>query len=225
MSYTKFIEFEKNKMAPKKIYLIRHGETDYNRRRIVQGSGVDTSLNELGRQQAAAFYQHYQHVPFEVVLTSRLKRTHETVAPFLMEKKLPWEQFAEINEMNWGRHEGTAYDPALHRYFQEVMDAWDAGNYHVPFADGESALTLAERMQPFVQLLRDRPEQHILVCSHGRALRCLLCLLQELPLSKMSAYAHSNTGLYLVEYDGIQFQLQQSNDTRHLLALREETLN
>lgn len=203
-------------MSKKTIYLIRHGETDYNRRRIVQGSGVDTSLNELGRMQADAFFNHYQHIPFEVVLTSRLKRTHETVAPFIEHKKLPWEQYAEINEMNWGRHEGTAYDPALHQYFQEVMDAWAAGDYHVPFADGESAQSLADRMRPFVQILKERPESHILVCSHGRALRCLLCLLQDLPLSKMGSFSHANTGLYLMAFDGERFELQRHNDTQHL---------
>lgn len=41
--------------ALKDIYLIRHGETDYNRMRVVQGSGIDADLNELGNKQARAF--------------------------------------------------------------------------------------------------------------------------------------------------------------------------
>lgn len=206
-------------MSAKTIYLIRHGETDYNRLRIVQGSGVDTSLNTVGVQQAEAFFAHYGHIPFEAVLTSKLKRTHETVAPFIRDKQLQWEQYAEINEMNWGKHEGTAYDPELHRYFQKIMDAWSAGQYHVQFADGESAQSLAKRMEPFLDVLRKRPEKHLLVCSHGRALRCLLCLLLELPLSEMSKFSHANTGLYVINFNGDTFEVDLKNDTRHLDAI------
>ena len=59
----------------KTIYLIRHGETDYNRRGVVQGSGIDSDLNEMGRAQAMAFFQAYQHVPFAKLYISGLK-TH-----------------------------------------------------------------------------------------------------------------------------------------------------
>lgn len=44
----------------KYIYILRHGETDYNRRGIVQGSGVDAELNEYGRLQAEAFFRYYR---------------------------------------------------------------------------------------------------------------------------------------------------------------------
>jgi probable phosphoglycerate mutase len=44
-------------LAQKTIYLIRHGETDYNRRGVVQGSGVDSDLNEMGQAQATAFFR------------------------------------------------------------------------------------------------------------------------------------------------------------------------
>jgi len=62
-------------LQQKTIYLIRHGETDFNRRGVVQGSGVDSDLNDMGRAQAQAFFQAYQHVPFEKLYVSGLKRT------------------------------------------------------------------------------------------------------------------------------------------------------
>ena len=83
----------------KEVFIIRHGQTDLNKDHIVQGSGVDSSLNAYGRKQAAAFYKLYKNQAFEVVLTSALKRTHETVAPFL-ERGLPWEQHPSINEIS-----------------------------------------------------------------------------------------------------------------------------
>ena len=57
----------------KEIYIIRHGETDLNRQGIVQGSGVDPSLNNTGRQQAESFFRMYHQHPFELVITSTLR--------------------------------------------------------------------------------------------------------------------------------------------------------
>ena len=66
------------------LYIIRHGETEYNRQGIVQGSGVDGDLNQMGRKQAHFFYRYYQHIHFDYIVTSVLKRTHQTVEPFLL---------------------------------------------------------------------------------------------------------------------------------------------
>jgi probable phosphoglycerate mutase len=66
-------------MSKKEIYLIRHGETEYNKKGIVQGSGIDADLNETGRNQAEAFHRKYGDVAFQKVYTSALVRTHQTV--------------------------------------------------------------------------------------------------------------------------------------------------
>jgi broad specificity phosphatase PhoE len=86
-------------LTSKKIYLIRHGQTDYNLQNIVQGSGVDTDLNDRGRQQAQAFFERYKEVPFQKVYTSALKRTHQSVKGFL-ELGLPHMQLAGLNEIS-----------------------------------------------------------------------------------------------------------------------------
>ena len=51
-------------MLTKTIYLIRHGETEFNRMGIVQGSGIDSDLNETGILQARAFFETYRHITF-----------------------------------------------------------------------------------------------------------------------------------------------------------------
>ena len=80
----------------KDIYLIRHGETEYNRKGVVQGSGIDADLNDLGQKQAAAFFAHYQDLPIDKIYTSVLRRTHQSVKGFI-EKGLPWEQHTGLN--------------------------------------------------------------------------------------------------------------------------------
>lgn len=202
----------------KKVYIIRHGQTDYNLQGIVQGSGVDTSLNATGRAQAQAFYAAYGHLPFDKVLTSKLKRTHETVAPFL-QTGLGWEQFGEINEMGWGDQEGMRSTPETHAEYKAVVGAWSRGEYHISMPNGESAQALGDRLADFIDHLQQRPEELLLVCSHGRAMRALMCLLQGLPLSAMQQFGHANTGLWLVQQDKEEFQFLKQNDTAHLTGI------
>jgi len=199
----------------KNIFILRHGETDLNRNGIVQGSGVNTHLNEFGRHQAQAFFKRYQHHPFEVVLTSALRRTHQTVGNFI-DLGLPWEQWPEINEISWGHHEGKTSTPAMHKEYANMTNHWKTGNYHARIDGGESAQDLADRIQTFVQHLRNRPEKEILICSHGRAMRCLMCVLKEMPLHQMDSFKHANTGLYKAIYDGTAFHFELENSLSHL---------
>ncbi len=202
----------------KTVYIVRHGETDYNRMGIVQGSGVDTSLNDTGRLQAQAFYQHYQQTGFEVVLTSTLRRTHETMSPFI-EQGLPWEQYSEINEICWGEHEGKKSSPEMHLQYKEMIEAWEAGQLDAKLKGAESAADLQARLSAFVEALSRRPEERILVCSHGRAMRALMCLLRNQSLQLMNTYKHANTGLYKAAYEQDTYRFLLQNDTSHLSQL------
>jgi len=201
----------------KEIYLIRHGETVFNKLGIVQGSGVNTDLNETGQQQAQAFYEMYKDVPFEVVLTSNLKRTHQTVQPFT-EKGLAWERFPEIDEMSWGEHEGKERTPEMEATYQLIVAEWDRGNYDIGINGGETINEVIARCRIFVEQLKKREEQTLLICAHGRLNRCLLCVLLDLPLKHMDDFSHSNTGLYRLQFDGEHFQLLSTNNIEHLKA-------
>lgn len=208
-------------MNTKTIYIVRHGETEFNRKGIIQGSGVNSELNETGRQQARAFYDHYRHVPFEAVLTSKLIRTHQTMKHFI-EDGLPWEQFSEINEMNWGIHEGKESTPEMVEEYRQIKERWSNGEYEVGVKDGESAAELAARVRQFRDHLKQRPETCLLVCSHGRAMSALMSVLRQEELKFMNRYIHANTGLWRTQYQEGIFHFEIENDTAHLQAGKVE---
>lgn len=199
----------------KTIYIIRHGETELNKTGIVQGSGVDSELNETGWNQSTKFFKKYEQLPFEVVLSSKLQRTHQTVKSFI-NKGLPWHQFAEINEINWGIHEGKSARKWMHQEYKEVVAEWQNGNFDARITEGESARELGHRLMEFINHLKKREEQLILVCAHGRAIRCLICLMKGLPLTQMQTIGHHNTGLYLAQQIDNRFIFELENDISHL---------
>lgn len=209
------------RLTQKTIYLIRHGETDFNRRGVVQGSGVDSDLNEMGRAQAMAFFQAYQHVPFKKIYISGLKRTYQTVESFI-EMGLPYEKLTGLNEISWGVMEGKAPGNLDNEYYRDLIEAWASGNTARTTDGGESPDQVAARQKVAMDVILSHPDEDtILIAMHGRAIRILLCWLTAQPLSTMDQFEHSNLCLYKLRYDysSETFTIELANDTAHLLSL------
>lgn len=206
----------------KTIYLIRHGETDFNRQGVVQGSGVDSDLNELGQQQADAFYEAYQHIPFDKVYTSILKRTHQTVRKFI-ESGLNWEQHEGLNEISWGIREGKIPNSRDNGYYRNMTDSWASGEVDLKAEGGESPEDVIVRQVPVIQHIVSKTDENIiLVAMHGRAIRIILTLLLERPLNEMDTFEHTNLGVYKIiyDYDTQKFSVEIHNDSSHLAHLQ-----
>lgn len=205
-------------MSKKLIYLIRHGETEYNKLGIVQGSGVDSDLNETGQQQAFEFFKKYADIPFRKIYTSALKRTHQTVVHFL-EKGIPHEQLPELNEISWGEKEGRIPNSKDDVLYADLLESWAKGETHRAAEGGESPEQVVERQKVGLEkILTNAEEDLILVAMHGRAMRILLSHITQSELSTMDQFAHTNTCLYLLEYsyETQSFEILVSNDSSHL---------
>ena len=212
---------QQNTPLKKTIYLIRHGETDFNRQGIVQGSGVDSELNELGHAQAEAFYQNYQHIPFDKVYTSALPRTHQSVKKFI-ESGIPWEQHAGLNEISWGVREGRVPNDQDNGYYKVLIDSWVSGGVDMQAEGGESPLQVIERQKPVIETILSRPhEETVLVAMHGRAMRIILTMLLDKPLQEMDTFEHANLCLYklIYDYETQSFFAELECDTSHLFGL------
>lgn len=197
------------------IYLYRHGETVYNTKGIIQGRGVDSSLNPTGKEQAAAFFEEYKHIPFGRLITSTLKRTQETATPF-EQLGIPTERLSDLDEIGWGEWEGKKADKEMHKAYLGLLDAWANGDYEASLVGGDNARQMGERLTRVANYLKTLNEKHVLICTHGGCLAYLMAILQGKPLSAMPQYKHHNTGLCVFELKGNTFQLKLQDDTSHL---------
>lgn len=204
------------KQGSKQIYLLRHGETEYNRMGIIQGSGVDAPLNELGQAQAEAFYRRYCDLKFDIIITSELQRSIQTVAAF--EQHIPKvNRDARINEIHWGVSEGQVSDPASIQEYRSMIEGWGRGELHLALEGGESAASLIARCDEFIHSIEKMTESSILVCSHGRTIRCLISRFLRQPAAYMEKVEHSNTGLYILEFDE-NWTVLEANNIDHLVG-------
>ena len=206
-------------MKSKKIYLVRHGQTDYNQKGIVQGSGVNSSINKRGKLQSDAFYAAYRNIKFDAVYTSELKRTHESVKKFI-EISPKHVALEGLNEISWGIQEGKEVTTESDKYYFGVLNEWREGNISLKIEEGESPEDVAQRQEVALrEILNQEDESTILICHHGRAMRVLLCKLLNYPLKYMDFFEHTNLGLYLINYSGSQFTIEKFNDQKHLEIL------
>jgi broad specificity phosphatase PhoE len=207
------------KLSIKKIYIIRHGQTDFNLQGIVQGSGVNSSINQKGRIQAQAFFEFYREVPFVKIYTSALKRTTESVQPFI-DLGIPFVPLEGLNEISWGKKEGQPITLQEDAYYNWMLNQWQLGNTHERIEGGPEDVT--RRQDGALKYIMSKTgESTILICMHGRALRILLCRLLNYPLRSMDMFEHQNLCLYQLDYSGSMFSLKKYNDTAHLKLMKD----
>lgn len=200
----------------KTFYFIRHGQTDLNLRGIVQGRGVNSPLNETGFRQAEVFYEAFKNVPFDKVYTSTLLRTKQTVQRFI-DDGIPTEELEGLDEISWGIYEGKEQDETILTGFEKVVSAWREGSLDLSIEEGESPNVLVKRQKEAIAHMLTREDEHtVLVCMHGRALRIMLCHLTNLDVCLMDDFPHTNTALYVLDYDGGSFTIVDHYNIKHL---------
>lgn len=152
----------------KKLYLLRHGQTEFNVKKLVQGR-CDSPLTDLGRQQAgvaAAWLKAHNVVPDKVVSSplGRAMATANLVATELLGADADVEPCEGIIERCYGTFEEGPHD-AL------PTDVWDPGEDLVPFG-GEGSRALQERMVgTLTNLMGTEGSETLLAVSHGSASR------------------------------------------------------
>ncbi len=195
-----------------RLYIIRHAETEHNKLGLIQGSEVDSNLNEIGKQQSDLFFDFYKDINFEKIYISGLKRTFQTVQRFI-NIGIPFEKFDEFNEISWGVNQGQNDDL---KEYKELTESWKNGYLDNKFDMGESPNEMVIRlMKGFEKIIKENFSK-VLICIHGRALRIILSKLIDNDLRKMDKYNHTNTGLYILNYNKKIFSLKLSNDRTHI---------
>jgi probable phosphoglycerate mutase len=204
-------------MNSKRIYFVRHGETDYNLNGKIQGKGIDASLNDTGIAQGNALYQHYKDVPFEILYCSSLKRTRETIQAFIS-AGLKCTSLAGFDEMSYGDLEGQSIIQNEEYVFTPVREAWDKGNYYAKAPNGESLYEVIDRQKKALQQVLKSDHNPVLVCMHGRAMRILMSWLTGKELRKMDEFNMPNTAVYVVDYDynSMKYSIIEECLTAHL---------
>jgi len=181
------------------LLLARHGETDWNAMKIIQGQ-QDRPLNATGRIQSENLKFLLDSVSLNRVCCSTLQRTISTATPISEQRNLPLEKIPELNEIRLGVFEGQPKenipdDEASRRYQSFLADEVNA----VPPGGGESLEMVDERVCGVLTNCIDtaRLKGHVLVVGHRNVNKMIIKNLLGLSLDQGYAVEHHNSWLYV----------------------------
>ena len=186
-----------------KLYLIRHGETDWNTVKRLQGA-TDIPLNENGENLARVTRDGMKEISFDMIFTSPLKRAYRTAEIVRGNREIPMIVDERIREICFGDYEGLVSrsegysipDPDFKFFFTKT------DKYQTP-PNGESVASLLERTANFLEELKNREDlqdKTILISSHGAAVRALLSNIEKCDIAHFwGKGVHKNCGVSCVE--------------------------
>ncbi len=151
-----------------KLYIIRHGKTEWNARRKLQGR-TDIPLNEEGRQMAHAAAKEYADVHFDICFSSPLLRARETAQILLDGRNVPIIYDERLVEMGFGVYEGIENSFSVPECPINVF-FWNPEEYITPVEEGESLDELFERTGDFLREAvypRIQNGEDVLIVGHG----------------------------------------------------------
>ena len=157
-----------------KLYIVRHGETEWNVIKRFQGQ-LNTPLTEKGIEKLKETGKELEDVTFEEVYTSELERTVNSAEIILNENngyknnKLELQKLAELNEVYFGVWQGLTYEEVFLKYPEEANNYfYNVKNYNAENVEAENLKDALERFLKGINKILNRHKSgNILVVTHG----------------------------------------------------------
>lgn len=207
------------------LWLIRHGETDWNHRRILQG-WRDIDLNAQGVRQADRVAQRMGREgatqPFAAVYSSDLGRAYQTALPIAAQLGLPVTTDANLRERSYGVLEGLTFEEAGTQHPLDFA-AWQQRQPGYPLNGGESLTVFQARVVAALEALAARhPDERIVVVAHGGVLDMAWYHTHGLALNLPRQHTLLNASVNRIGIDDGRWDVRHWGDVSHLVETADE---
>lgn len=180
----------------KKLYIVRHGQTEMNKKGLIQG-WLDSNLTDLGKKQADATRKYFakKKITFDHAYSSKLDRTRQTLKRIT---DLPIVQDERLNEFNFGEYDGKPVSD-LSKIKIDLDNTYKEKG-------GETRQEVTDRMHEVLKEIMDKKDnQNVIVCSHGA---CSFRFAESVDKEKAKKLRKfENCIIYEYEYEDGKFKL------------------
>jgi broad specificity phosphatase PhoE len=202
------------------IYLVRHGQTAWNKEEIFRGR-TDVPLDETGLRQAELAGQYFKGMEIHAIYSSGLSRAWQTAQKIAQIHELKVELLEGIIDMSFGNWEGQAHQE-IQKMDSETYRRWVESPHLVKLPGGESLDDVKKRaMAALGEVIRTHPKKTVVLVSHRVVCKVLICSILDLDNSHFWQIAQDTTAINLIQYKNGRYILSLMNETCHLKALKE----
>ena len=198
-------------------YLVRHGETDWNRTGRIQGHS-DVPLSERGANQMKMLAERLADLSFSAVYTSDLSRAIESAETIAGTSGVENQVEPELREFSYGEWEGLTIEEVETQYPGSLAERVGLGDNAFSAPGGEDTAQVLERVKRFATKAAEchAPEDDILIVAHGGSIRALVVCLMGLPDDHFWRFQVDCGSLSIVSIHSESCVLELWNDTGHL---------
>ncbi len=199
------------------LYLIRHGQTDWNTKKIFRGR-ADVPLNDHGRREAEALSAHLKDIRADACYASPLSRARETAEAVARPHSLDVTDDAGVIDVDYGEWQGLS-DAKVKKKYAETYRGWHERPHRTRFPDGESLTMVRRRALASVLRINDaHPDGTIFLVAHRVVTKVLMCAALGLGNSAFWRIRQDNCAFNIIEYSHDVVAVAVMNDTCHMRA-------
>ena len=202
------------------IYLIRHGETKWNKEKIFRGR-ADIPLNTRGKEQARAVGRALSEIGLKAVYTSRLIRARETAEEIARPQGLTPLIEEGLIDIDYGDWEGVSHEEVKEK-FERLYDEWKSAPHHVVFPGGEGLGDVRKRASDtIITLAKRHKDETIALVSHRVPNKILLLSVLGLDDFRFWDIEQDAACINLIRYRDGHFIIAKVNDTSPIRPISE----
>ncbi|MFZ7133952.1 MAG: histidine phosphatase family protein [Eubacteriales bacterium] len=176
------------------LYLIRHGNTQWNTLNKIQGS-QDIPLNQKGIDEAKGLKVKIENLPIEIVFSSPLQRAVQT-GKIINSARLPFYIVEDLKELDFGEWEGLSWQEVMNQYPLYLNQHTIKGYANPP--GGETYNQASVRIMNMTHFILRQPYYHIALITHRAVIRFMLSYLFKESLERISTFELPNTAIIKV---------------------------
>lgn len=203
-----------------RLYLVRHGETEWNKASRIQGR-TDTDLSSLGVEQANKLAERLSSEAIDVIYSSSLKRAMKTAGIIARSKGCTLYETEAYHEIRLGPWEGMTMSEIQEKYSEHLLTyKEDPVNFKLPGAETFAELT-ERTYRALIEIVSMHKGKNILIVSHGTAIKAAIIRILGIEMNNYIKFKIDNASISIIDfYDDnadkpVVFCL---NDTCHLQA-------
>ena len=204
------------------IYLVRHGQTAWNKEEIFRGR-TDIPLDETGLKQAELVGQYFKGMEIYGIYSSPLSRAWQTAQKVAQFHDLKVQPLPGIIDMSFGKWEGRPHQE-IRASDMETYRQWVETPHLIRLPGGESLDDVRVRAMAAVEeLIRNHPGKTLILVTHRVVNKVLICGILSLDNSHFWQITQDTTAINLIQHRNGKYILSLMNETCHLKLLKEQT--